>query len=536
MPDLGNLSFSASLAISRCPNFISTLTDSPDPTSSPFPNSVKAAISIDRIQIGVGGKVRNGTAFKVLKRNRPGFHRTKKASTAKTLQDHVRNWVSRKKESGVPESRCSLPFLVGAKKMVECLVCHFFIYPGEELVCSVRGCLGGYHIKCVKDKKGSCNVKKFKCPQHACFICKQNPNWRCVKCTMASHDKCAAWPGEVIHLKDQPGRAVCWRHPTDGRLDWENAASTSDIEEVFCRLPLPYIDEEFKIDCTWKDTENKMEPPPFMHIRRNIYLVKKKRDDADDGTGCTSCSSECSQNCVCRVQCISCSKACRCSGNCTNRPFRKEKKIKIVKTEHCGWGVEAAESINKDEFVVEYIGEVIDDALCEQRLWSMKDKGVHNFYMCEIRKDFTIDATFKGNSSRFLNHSCNPNCILEKWQVEGETRVGVFAARSIEVGEPLTYDYRFVQFGPEVRCHCGATNCQGYLGTKKKIDKVELLKRQDRQANISQKPLIIRDVLSTETCWGLKRKRSSMPCIAATHYTIVTKHCLLFLLMGPAKL
>lgn len=60
---------------------------------------------------------------------------------------------------------------------------------------------------------------------------------------------------------------------------------------------------------------------------------------------------------------------------------------------------------------------VIDDALCEQRLWDMKDRGDQNFYMCEIRKDFTIDATFKGNASRFLNHSCDPNCKLEKWLV-----------------------------------------------------------------------------------------------------------------------
>lgn len=60
---------------------------------------------------------------------------------------------------------------------------------------------------------------------------------------------------------------------------------------------------------------------------------------------------------------------------------------------------------------------VIDDALCEKRLWDMKYKEVKNFYMCEIRKDFTIDATFKGNSSRFLNHSCDPNCVLEKWLV-----------------------------------------------------------------------------------------------------------------------
>lgn len=273
-------------------------------------------------------------------------------------------------------------------------------------------------------------------------------------------------------------------------LNEQHAEATRDIEEVFCRLPLPYADEEFKIDLTWKDLmENKVGPPPYVHIKRNIYLVKKKRDNSDDDIGCMSCSSECSENCVCRVQYISCSKACHCSETCNNRPFRKEKKIKIVKTEFCGWGVEAAEPINKGEFIIEYIGEVIDDALCEQRLWDMKYRGVQNFYMCEIRKDFTIDATFKGNFSRFLNHSCDPNCMLEKWQVEGETRVGVFAARSIKAGEPLTYDYRFVQFGPEVKCYCGASSCQGYLGTKRKIGKLEL-------------------------CWGSKRKRSSTACLA----------------------
>lgn len=36
---------------------------------------------------------------------------------------------------------------------------------------------------------------------------------------MASHDKCAPWPDAVMHLEGQPGRAICWRHPTDWRLD-----------------------------------------------------------------------------------------------------------------------------------------------------------------------------------------------------------------------------------------------------------------------------------------------------------------------------
>ncbi|KAM3263825.1 hypothetical protein P3L10_000819 [Capsicum annuum] len=133
-------------------------------------------------------------------------------------------------------------------------------------------------------------------------------------------------------------------------------------------------------------------------------------------------------------------------------------------TELCGWGVVAAESINKGDFIIEYIGEVIDDALGEKRLWDMKYKGDKNFYMCELRKDFTIDATFKGNLSRFLNHSCDPNCKLEKCV--------------------------FVQFGPEVKCQCGASNSQGYLGSKKKITS------------------------KLDISWGLKRKRTSKSCLA----------------------
>ncbi|KAK9932096.1 hypothetical protein M0R45_019346 [Rubus argutus] len=469
MPDLANLSISDSVTVSHCPSLKSL--SATDPPAQSLVKTLGVDCDSDQ-RMGFAtlqnGEVKNGAG----------------TSNGKSLEDYVRVWVTNRKELGIPETRSALPFLCGTKKLAECLVCHHFVYPGEEVLCSVRGCQGIYHGVCVKERPG--NMKKFTCPQHACFICKQRfcrqrLRWRCVCCPIASHDKCTAWPEKVMHLIGQPRRAVCWRHSTDWRQERKHAVSASNIEEVFIHLPLPYTDEEFKIDLTWKHTENNIEPPPYTLIRRNLYLVKKKRDDVDDDVGCRGCTSTCSLDCVCRVQCISCSKACHCSENCTNRPFLKEKKIRIVKTAHCGWGAEAAESVKKGEFIIEYIGEVIDDALCEKRLWDMKYKEVRNFYMCEIRKDFTIDATFKGNSSRFLNHSCDPNCILEKCsyhvtvkqcKLRGETRVGVFAARSIEVGEPLTYDYRFVQFGPEVKCCCGAPNCQGYLGTKKKICKV----------------------------------------------------------------
>ncbi|XP_017250909.2 histone-lysine N-methyltransferase ASHR3 [Daucus carota subsp. sativus] len=199
-----------------------------------------------------------------------------------------------------------------------------------------------------------------------------------------------------------------------------------------------------------------------------MYLVEKKRSEWDDDSGCEKCSSICSEDCLCRYQNMSCSKACRCSNTCTNRPFQKHKRIEVVKTKSCGWGAEAAEPINKGEFIVEYVGEVLSDDIYEERLRDMDCLGRQHFYMCKVDRDFTIDSTYKGNISRFLNHSCDPNCTLEKWQVNGETRMGIFAAKSIEEGEPLTYDYRFVQSGADVKCECGSSNCQGFLGVKKK--------------------------------------------------------------------
>ncbi|GAA0159448.1 hypothetical protein LIER_16218 [Lithospermum erythrorhizon] len=436
----------------------------------------------------------------------------------KRLEEHVEDWVKRRIQAGVPKNKCFFPFLTKAPKLVDCYHCGRVIYPGDKLKCAVHGCEVVFHLKCGHKIIGSTSLKEFKCPQHACYLCgKKNYLWRCIKCHMAMHDKCTAFPEHVSHLLDQPGRIICWRHPTDFQpvklqrktlhqslceqacmslinlhsdrcilFDQQHALTANSIEDLFDQLPIPSVGEEFKIDINWKDSvETTSEPPPYFYTKRNIYLIKKKRESIGADTGCTSCrGSKCTDGCVCRVQSISCSKACRCSDKCTNRPFRKEKNIKIVQTEFCGWGVVAAELIHRGDFIIEYVGEVIDDALCEKRFWDMKYKGVSNFYMCEIRKDFTIDATFKGNFSRFLNHSCDPNCKLEKWDVEGEIRVGVFAARSIEVGEALTYDYRFVQFGDEVKCHCGASNCQGYIGTKKKTTVMEFQ-------------------------WGLKRKRTS---------------------------
>ncbi|CAN4089740.1 unnamed protein product [Withania somnifera] len=228
------------------------------------------------------------------------------------------------------------------------------------------------------------------------------------------------------------------------------------------------------VDFELPERLSKWQQTPYTHIRRNIYLTKKvKKQLEDDGISC-SCSSTaessdaCGRDCLCSILWSSCSSGCKCGNSCLNKPFhqRPVKKLKIVKTEKCGFGIVADEDIKNKEFVIEYVGEVIDDKTCEERLWKMKDSGETNFYLCEINRDMVIDASYKGNKSRYINHSCCPNTEMQRWTIDGETRIGIFATRDIKKGEHLTYDYQFVQFGADQDCHCGATECKRKLGIK----------------------------------------------------------------------
>ncbi|KAJ4787943.1 histone-lysine N-methyltransferase [Rhynchospora pubera] len=207
----------------------------------------------------------------------------------------------------------------------------------------------------------------------------------------------------------------------------------------------------------------------YIAIKRNIYLTKRRPED--DGIFCAceppnGSSTSCDGDCHCTMLFSCCSGNCKCNGTCANKPFqlRPIKKLKVVKTEKCGFGLVAEEDIKQGEFVIEYVGEVIDDKTCEERLWRMKRRGATNFYLCEVNSNMVIDATYKGNKSRFINHSCDPNTEMQKWRVEGETRVGIFALRDIKKGEDVTYDYMFVQFGADQDCHCGSLHCKEKLG------------------------------------------------------------------------
>jgi len=131
-----------------------------------------------------------------------------------------------------------------------------------------------------------------------------------------------------------------------------------------------------------------------------------------------------------------------------------------------GWGIKTNEVIHKGDFVIEYTGEVISTHTCLERLAA--SKGEKNFYFLTLDSSECIDASKKGSLGRYINHSCNPNCETQKWSVNGELRIGIFAVKQIQIDTEVTFDYQFERLGSrKQKCYCGESNCRGVLGIKR---------------------------------------------------------------------
>jgi len=78
-----------------------------------------------------------------------------------------------------------------------------------------------------------------------------------------------------------------------------------------------------------------------------------------------------------------------------------------------------------------------------------------------------MDASKKGNLARFINHSCAPNSSAQRWDVNGEIRVGIIALKNIKSGDEITIDYQFDANPIEKKkCYCRGKRCRGFLGNR----------------------------------------------------------------------
>lgn len=149
-----------------------------------------------------------------------------------------------------------------------------------------------------------------------------------------------------------------------------------------------------------------------------------------------------------------------------------------------GRGVFARVDIPKGTRLIEYTGERITNAEADRR-YEDELMGRHHTFLFILNSRTVIDAAVGGNISRFINHSCEPNCIA--W-IEGQ-HIWIDALRDIEAGEELGYDYEY-DFLPDYtvddletyRCACGSRKCRGTIVDvpKNKWHMVRELRRRRR--------------------------------------------------------
>ncbi|CAH8620317.1 unnamed protein product [Heterobilharzia americana] len=180
----------------------------------------------------------------------------------------------------------------------------------------------------------------------------------------------------------------------------------------------------------------------------------------------------CGPGCINRALNIECGPQCAAGDFCSNRQFQMRlyaptKPFYAGKDK--GWGLMTTDNVERGSFIVEYVGEVIDFSEFRRRIRRYERLGHAHHYFMAVESDRFIDAGSKGNWARFVNHSCEPNCVTQKWSVDGEIRIGFFAKEDIPAGQEVTIDYQFVQYGvSEQKCYCGTAACSGIMGATSK--------------------------------------------------------------------
>lgn len=136
---------------------------------------------------------------------------------------------------------------------------------------------------------------------------------------------------------------------------------------------------------------------------------------------------------------------------CQNVALQRGKSKQVVLARSllngCGYGLVTAEDIAQDEFVIEYVGELIvqdegvrrearrgDDVFCDRKAPS---------YVFSLLEDegTWVDGAVYGNLSRYINHAPEGNLTPKVLYVNHEYRIRFTALRDIKAGEELFFNY-----------------------------------------------------------------------------------------------
>ncbi|WVQ93650.1 hypothetical protein IAU59_000726 [Kwoniella sp. CBS 9459] len=213
---------------------------------------------------------------------------------------------------------------------------------------------------------------------------------------------------------------------------------------------------------------------------------------------------------------VECSPACPCAERCANRLTQGGVRAPLAiqpSSSGVGLGLFYSPStdtsiyaaLQKGSFISLYAGEYLTTRQARERWTAQQQRDLSSDgqgnYILSLKLQgqvIHIDPRYKGNVGRFLNHSCDPNCVIHpvKWGADNAWyRAAIFTKRDIQSGEELTFDYanasgsaiqlnRLNQDQEEehltrvnrqrkgeeqegcssrVRCLCGSEKCRGWM-------------------------------------------------------------------------
>ncbi len=135
--------------------------------------------------------------------------------------------------------------------------------------------------------------------------------------------------------------------------------------------------------------------------------------------------------------------------------------LQVVRSSIDGYGVIAVRPFAAGELVAEVDGVA----------WHVDDP-VDDRYSLKITEALFFDMV---DQTRWINHSCDPNCDVEVGvDAQGQPWARIVAARSIRAGEELCYDYAFPASLAEI-CRSGSRDCRGAI-----VDEAEVVEGRRR--------------------------------------------------------
>ena len=185
-----------------------------------------------------------------------------------------------------------------------------------------------------------------------------------------------------------------------------------------------------------------------------------------------------------------CNSRCNCEENCKNRVVQHGRTVplQIFKTGNRDWGLRSTQDLKKGQFIDTYRGEIITNDEANQRSGTIDQ----DIYLMDLDKWseeegsalYVCDGKHVGGPTRFINHSCEPNCAIYTVSYNHADiniyDLAFFATDFIPKGTELTFDYvdeddhtaitdqRADEIEKEKgyrpsKCLCGAPTCRGYF-------------------------------------------------------------------------